>query len=77
MRVKLLSITPDAEKLIETAGRTACLSDKQPKRGSHDAQWEIRKVAVEVLKILKKHTPIVFEDSEIDEDEEVITKIEL
>lgn len=36
-------------------------------RGSPDAQWEIRKVAIEILKILKKHAPTVFEDFEIDE----------
>lgn len=36
-------------------------------RGNPDAQWEMRKVAVEILKILKNHAPTVFEDFEIDE----------
>jgi len=46
-------------------------------RGSPDAQWEIRKVAIEILKILKKHAPTVFEDFEIDEDDEIIKRIEI
>lgn len=37
-------------------------------RSSLDAQWEIRRVAIEILKILKKHAPTVFEDFEIDEE---------
>lgn len=36
-------------------------------RGNPDAQWEMRKVAVEILKILKNHAPTVFEDFEIGE----------
>jgi thymidylate synthase (FAD) len=44
-------------------------------RGSSDAQWEIRKVAIEVLKELKKHAPIVFEDFEINERGASITKV--
>ena len=36
-------------------------------RGSPDAQWEIRKMAIEILKILKNYAPTVFEDLEIDE----------
>ena len=44
-------------------------------RGNRDAQWEIRKMAIEVLKNLKHHTATVFEDFEIDEDKEVIKKI--
>ena len=36
-------------------------------RGSKEAQWEIRKVFIEILKILKKHAPIVFEDFEIED----------
>jgi len=43
-------------------------------RGSSDAQWEIRRVAIEILKILKKYTPTVFEDFEINEKNEVIVK---
>lgn len=44
-------------------------------RGSLDAQWEIRRVAIEILKILKKHAPTIFEDFEIDEKEFFVTKI--
>jgi len=36
-------------------------------RGSPDAQWEIRKIAIEILKLLKSHVPTVFEDFQIDE----------
>lgn len=46
-------------------------------RGSLDAQWEIRKAAIEILKILKKHAPTVFEDFEIDEKNEVIKRIKI
>ena len=31
------------------------------------AQWEIRKIAIEILKIMKKEAPIVFEDFVINE----------
>jgi len=44
-------------------------------RGNPDAQWEIRRVAIEILKILKKYAPTVFEDFEINEKNEVIVKI--
>ncbi len=46
-------------------------------RGGTDAQWEIRRVAIEILKILKKHAPTVFEDFEIDEKNEVIKRIKI
>lgn len=46
-------------------------------RGSSDAQWEIRNVAIEILKILKKHAPTVFEDFEIDEESTIIRRKEL
>jgi thymidylate synthase (FAD) len=46
-------------------------------RGSPDAQWEIRKVVIEILRILKKYAPTVFEEFEIDEEKEVLRKIEL
>lgn len=36
-------------------------------RTNGKAQWEIRNVAIEILKMLKKHAPTVFEDFEIDE----------
>ena len=35
-------------------------------RSSSDAQWEIRNVVIEMLKILKEQTPTVFEDFELD-----------
>lgn len=44
-------------------------------RGSEDAQWEIRKVTIEILKILKRHAPTAFGDFAIDEKKEVIKKI--
>ena len=45
-------------------------------RGSPDAQWEIRRVAIEILKILKKYAPTVFEDFEIDEEKEIVRRRE-
>ncbi len=45
-------------------------------RGKPDAQWEIRKAAIEILKVLKKHAPDVFENLEIDEEKEIIRKKE-
>ncbi len=44
-------------------------------RGKPDAQWEIRKTAIEILKVLKTHAPEAFEDFEIDEGREIINKI--
>ena len=44
-------------------------------RGSSDAQWEIRKVAIEILKILKKQAPTVFEDFKVDETNSTIMNI--
>ncbi len=41
-------------------------------RGSPQSQWEIRRVAIEVLKILKLHAPNVFGDFDIDEKREII-----
>lgn len=32
------------------------------------AQWEIRKIAIEILKIMKKEAPVVFEDFVINEE---------
>ena len=43
-------------------------------RGGSDAQWEIRNVAIEILKILKKHAPTVFEDFEIEEENSTIKR---
>lgn len=43
-------------------------------RGSPAAQWEIREVAIEVLRILQKYAPAVFEDLEIDEQHGIIKR---
>jgi thymidylate synthase (FAD) len=43
-------------------------------RSEPGAQWEIRKVAIEILKILKKHTPTIFEDFQIDEGKNTVEK---
>ena len=37
-------------------------------RGAPDAQWEIRKLAIEIYKILSAHAPSCFQDFEIDEE---------
>ena len=44
-------------------------------RGRAQAQWEIRRVAIEILKILKKRAPNVFGDFEIDEEKEIIKEV--
>jgi thymidylate synthase (FAD) len=46
-------------------------------RGEPGAQWEIRKAAIEILRILKKHAPTVFADLEIDEKNNAVKKVEL
>ena len=46
-------------------------------RGMTEAQWEIRSIIVEILKILKKHAPTVFVDFEIDTKNNIIQKIKL
>ncbi len=46
-------------------------------RGNPDAQWEIRRVAIEILRILKNHAPTVFEDFEIDRKNEVIKRVKI
>jgi len=46
-------------------------------RGNPNAQWEIRNVAIEILKILKKHVPTVFEDFKIDTESTIIKRKEL
>ena len=43
-------------------------------RGHRSAQWEIRRLAVAVLKILKEKAPATFGDFEIDENDFVITR---
>ncbi len=44
-------------------------------RGQRQSQWEIRRVIIEILKILQQHAPTVFGDFEIDEQNEVVQKI--
>jgi len=44
-------------------------------RGKPQSQWEIRRVAIEILKILKHHAPNVFGDFEIDEKKEIIEEV--
>jgi len=44
-------------------------------RGTPRAQWEIRQVAIEFLKILRNHAPTVFGDFEIDEERKLVKKI--
>jgi len=34
-------------------------------------------VAIEILKILKKHVPTVFEDFEIDEEKSIIRRVKI
>jgi thymidylate synthase (FAD) len=38
------------------------------------AQWEIRELALEILRILKKQVPLAFEDLEIDNTKRIVTK---
>ena len=45
-------------------------------RGKSQSQWEIRRVAIEILKILRNHSPTVFGDFEIDEEKEIVKEIE-
>jgi len=44
-------------------------------RGNPRAQWEIRRVFVEVLRIMRRIAPLVFGDLEIDEERECVRKI--
>ncbi|TFG11732.1 MAG: FAD-dependent thymidylate synthase [Promethearchaeota archaeon] len=46
-------------------------------RGEKAAQWEIRRLAIEILKILKKKVPDVFQDMEIDEENQIIQIIQV
>ncbi|MEM2878566.1 MAG: FAD-dependent thymidylate synthase [Candidatus Hadarchaeales archaeon] len=46
-------------------------------RGDPGAQWEIRQVAIEILRILKKHAPEVFADFEIDDEKKCIRKVQI
>jgi len=42
-------------------------------RGAKYAQWEIRRLSLEILKILKENAPAVFEDFDIDPEDTVVT----
>lgn len=44
-------------------------------RGKPQSQWEFRRVAIEILKILKEHAPTVFGDFEIDEKKDIIRRV--
>jgi thymidylate synthase (FAD) len=44
-------------------------------RGSEKAQWEIRNVVIEILKILKEYAPTVFFDYKINKNRNIIEKI--
>jgi thymidylate synthase (FAD) len=44
-------------------------------RGKAQAQWEIRRVAIAILKILNKHAPNVFGDFEVDEEKDIIKEV--
>lgn len=44
-------------------------------RGHPTAQWEIRKMAIEVLKILKEKAPSVFFDFEVNEEKGCVVKV--
>lgn len=43
-------------------------------RGEAEAQWEIRQIMIQILKILKKKAPVIFEDLEVDEEKNTIKK---
>ncbi len=43
-------------------------------RGAPDAQWEIRRVALEIFRILQKHAPSCFQDFEIDESRQCLLR---
>ena len=44
-------------------------------RGKPQSQWEIRRAAIEILKILKNHAPTVFGDLEIDEEKGMVKEV--
>jgi len=44
-------------------------------RGKPQSQWEIRRAAIEILKILKNHAPTVFGDFEVDEEKEIVKEV--
>lgn len=46
-------------------------------RGDRSAQWEIRKIAMEVLKILKKRAPTAFGDFKINQQNGIARKVKI
>jgi len=46
-------------------------------RGSPEAQWEIRSMAIEVLRLLKNHAPTAFGDFKINNVNEIIREKEI
>ncbi len=46
-------------------------------RGEPGAQWEIRKAAIGILKVLRRHAPTVFGDFKVDDKKNTIKKIAL
>ena len=42
-------------------------------RGQKASQWEIRRLMLKILAILKEHAPTVFEDMEVDEDDATVS----
>lgn len=46
-------------------------------RGERHAQWEIRNVILEILKILKKVVPVVFEELEINPETNTVQNIDI
>jgi thymidylate synthase (FAD) len=46
-------------------------------RGDLAAQWEIRKMVIKILKILKQNIPTVFEDFKIIEEKNIIQRLDL
>ena len=44
-------------------------------RGKPQSQREFRRVAIEILKILKEYAPNVFEDFEVDEEKMIIKEV--
>ena len=46
-------------------------------RGSPEAQWEIKRMAIEVLRLLRNHAPTAFGDFEINDSNVVIRKTEI
>jgi thymidylate synthase (FAD) len=45
-------------------------------RGDLAAQWEIRKMVIKILKILKQNVPTVFEDFKIIEEKNIIQRLD-